>query len=160
MVDPITQQATNILDNFVPLRVLEGEDKDDLLRQQIDLDKQAERELLKARVNSARGVGVENYEYDATDAIKKLLPCSSQLTNNSQASGKEGANGSTVHETRILCCLMGAPASGKSVLMKKCTVLCSTTPFDWSTQTGGYGNTFVVKTNTRPTILTNRYPKP
>ena len=45
VVDPITQQATNILDNFVPLRVLEGADKADLLRQEIDLDKQAEREV-------------------------------------------------------------------------------------------------------------------
>ena len=73
-------------------------------------------------MNSARGVGVENYEFESSDAINKLVP---------STQGSEQTR-------RVLCCLLGAPASGKSVLMKKCTVLCATTPFDWSTNTGGY----------------------
>ena len=88
-VDPITQEATNILDSFVPLRVLEGDQVADLLKQTVDLDKQAEQELLKARVNSARGVGVEEYDYSAADAINKLLPSTAD------------------NDKRVLCCLLG-----------------------------------------------------
>ena len=50
-VDPITQEATNILDSFVPLRVLEGDQVADLLKQTVDLDKQVR---VVARTHCAR----------------------------------------------------------------------------------------------------------
>lgn len=98
-VDPITQERNDILESFVPLNVLQSDEIKKLLAQNIDLDKQAQRIMLNARTNRARGACVEDLkDYSAADAIKLLMPSNA---------GDVADSSTQCHSGRVLCCLLG-----------------------------------------------------
>ena len=104
-VDPITQKRIDIFESFVPLNVLQSDEIKELLAQNIDLDKQAQRDMLNDRTNKARGASVDLNPkgYPAVDAIKFLMP--SDASDASDDTSTQG-HSETVQKP-IQCCLLG-----------------------------------------------------
>eukprot|EP00937_MAST-01D_sp_MAST-1D-sp2_P001358 g1358.t1 len=133
IVDPISRQQINIMEQCVSLKVLEGDDKGDCIRKSREIDALVEKDIAVRRLNAlqrsvSRTVSGPAVAAAASDgsreeashvsmALQKLLP------------------GTGMNADEKVCVLLGAAASGKSVLLKR-VLVTSAENFDQEQQEG------------------------